>query len=135
MLTSKGIFVRGIDRKNYRKLKALAAERGTSVYVLIDDAIRKYLATASSETSGDMPLSEEAVNNTVFRKVRSDPSVNGRWIGIAGGRVVKVSDRFEEVVESMRQAYRVEGFKHGIVAKAGAPPDLREWLAGSLQSV
>lgn len=111
----------------------MAAERGKSVYVLIDEAIRKYLETASSETSGDMPLSEEAVNNSVFRRVRSDPSVSGRLIGIAGGRVVKVSDRFDEVVESMRQAYRSEAFKHGIVAKVGARPDLREWLAGSLQ--
>ncbi|MEM0384236.1 MAG: hypothetical protein QXJ73_07730 [Candidatus Caldarchaeum sp.] len=133
-MNSKGIFVRGMDRKNYRKLEALAAERGASVYVLIDDAVRKYLATVSSETSEDMHLSEKAANSTVFRKVRSDPSVNGRWIGIAGGRVVKMSDRFEEVVKPIWGAY-CEGFKHGIVAKEGTPPDLREWLAGSLQSV
>ncbi|MEM0482777.1 MAG: hypothetical protein QXM16_07840 [Nitrososphaerota archaeon] len=45
-MSSKGIYIKGIDRR----LKALAAEKGTHVYKLLNEAISNYLATYSSKT-------------------------------------------------------------------------------------
>ncbi|MCS7133635.1 MAG: hypothetical protein NZ921_02410 [Candidatus Caldarchaeum sp.] len=131
-MVSKGIFLKGVDRKLYRKLKALAAEKETHVYVLLNEAIESFLASSREEP----PLvTEETVNNQVYRKICSDPSMHGLWVGIADGKVVKASQKLEKVLESMKEKHAVEKFKHGIVARVGETIEEREWLAGSLQNL
>ncbi|MEM0482778.1 MAG: hypothetical protein QXM16_07845 [Nitrososphaerota archaeon] len=39
------------------------------------------------------------------------------------------------VIESMREAYAVGRFRHGIVTRVGEGAERREWLAGSLQAL
>jgi hypothetical protein len=77
-------------------------------------------------------MSQDEVANAAYRAIEGDSSLQGRWVGIANGKVVATSDSEESLIGLMRQAYSRSPFKHGIIAQVGKPREEREWLAGSL---
>jgi len=134
MLTEEGIYLKHIDRAKYRKLKAIAAERGIPVYKLLNEAIAGYIVSSKgSIPSGEGVTSLEEVDNAKYREASETPSLKGRWVGIARGTIVATGDDAESVVGRMREAYSKSAFRHGIVTRVGEAREEREWLAGSIQ--
>jgi len=59
----KGFYIKGIDEKLYRELKAEAARRGVPLYSLLNDAIRFYLNMRNSLA---IEAEEDANNRVVY---------------------------------------------------------------------
>jgi hypothetical protein len=133
-MAAEGIYLKKVDRKMYRRLKASAAERGVPVYAVLNEAIAEYLQSLPGKETGKAAKSEEELDNEAYRAVEANPSLQGRWVGIANGRLVANSETEPDVLRIMREEYSRSAFKHGIVAKVGRRrPEEREWLAGSIQ--
>ncbi len=134
-MEAEGIYLKKVDRRMYRKLKAMAAQNGLPVYKVLNEAIAAYLRSGQSALPDEAVLSQEAVDNIAYKVIETDASSQGRWAGIAGGKVLGTTERVEEVIALMREAYSKAPFKHGIVAHVGQAREEHEWLAGSLQKV
>jgi hypothetical protein len=132
-MSAKGIYLKKVDRKMYQRLKASAAERGVPVYAVLNEAIAEYLRALPGKQAGKVAKSEGEVDNEAYRAVEADPSLQGRWVGIANGRLVADSETEADVLRAMREEYSRGAFNHGIVAKVGRRPEEREWLAGSIR--
>jgi len=136
-MEEEGVYLKKVDRRAYRKLKAMAAERGEPVYKLLNEAIALYLVTPNTRQAEqeNALISLEAADNVAFRKAEADPSLRGRWVGVAEGALVAIGDNEEAVLKRMRDVYSKKAFAHAIVGEVGAKVrgEEREWLAGSLQ--
>lgn len=132
-MDAEGIYLKKVDRKMYRKLKSVAAERGVPVYTVLNEAIAEYIESQHGEQLGEGAASQGELDNAAYRAIEADPSLQGRWVGIANGEVVATSDSEADAVRLMRQEYSRRAFRHGIVAQVGQPREEREWLAGSIQ--
>ena len=132
-MEAEGIYLKKIDRKMYRKLKANAAERGIPVYAVLNEAIAEYVQSLAGGQAGEVATSEDELDNGAYRAAEADLSLRGKWVGIANGKLVATSETESGVMRSMREEYSRNAFKHGIVARVGRHPEEREWLAGSLQ--
>jgi hypothetical protein len=132
-MSGEGVYLKKVDRKMYRKLKATAAERGVPVYAVLNEAIAAYIQSLPGRQAGEAAKSEDELDNEAYRTIEADPSLQGRWVGIANGKLVATSETEPDVLRRMREEYSRRAFKHGIVARVGARPEEREWLAGSLQ--
>jgi hypothetical protein len=133
LMKAEGIFLKKVDRRMYRKLKAMAAQSGVPVYKILNDAIAAYVRSAQSALPDGGILSQEQVGNIAYEVLEADGSLQGRWAGIADGKVLGTADTVEEAVTLMRERYSKAPFKHGIVARLGGDHGEHEWLAGSLQ--
>ena len=132
-MEGEGIYLKKIDRKMYRKLKANAAERGIPVYAVLNEAVTEYVQSLAGRQASKVATSEDELDNEAYRAVEADPLLQGKWVGIANGKLVATSETESGIVRSMREVYSRNAFKHGIVARIGRRPEEREWLAGSLQ--
>jgi len=132
-MEAEGIYLKKVDRRAYRKLKSVAAERGVPVYKVVNEAIAAYIESQRARLSGEGAASEDELDNVAYAAAEADPSLQGSWVGIANGRVVATSDGEAGAVRLMRQLYSKSAFRHGIVAQVGRAREEREWLAGSLQ--
>ena len=133
-MSTESIFLKKVDRKAYRKLKSVAAERGVPVYQVLNEAISAYVRAQGLGRGRDVTSLEE-LDNEAFTRVESDASLRGKWVAIANGRLVATGDTEQGVVARLREEYSRTHFKHGIVAKVGETQEEREWLAGSIQQV
>lgn len=132
-MDAEGIYLKKVDRKAYRKLKSVAAERGVPVYKVLNEAITAYIESQRPQRSGEGAASQDELDNAAYSTAEADPSLQGRWVGIANGRVVATSDGETGAVRLMRQLYSKSAFRHGIVAQVGKAREEGQWLAGSLQ--
>ncbi len=135
-MQAEGIYLKKIDRQAYRRLKAMAAERGQPVYSILNEALAEYLVGANSGPVGkkaEAILTIEDEDNVAFRKAESDPSMKGRWVGVARGSVVILGDSEAQVAGEMAKAYKKRPFLHAIIGKVGEVREERDWLAGSLR--
>ena len=133
-MSTESIFLKKVDRKAYRKLKSVAAERGVPVYQVLNEAISAYVKAQDMGRGLDVTSLEE-FDNAAFARLESDASLQGRWVAIANGRLVTTGDAEQDVVARLSEEYSRNRFKHGIVAKVGETREEREWLAGSIQQV
>ena len=131
-MTSEGIFLKKVDKKMYRRLKSAAAEKGVPVYQLLNDAIAMYVASVRAEGGGSEALSQREIDSAAYAVVEADTSLNGKWVGMANGKLLVTADTREEVLKSMRREYLARPFPSGIVAKVGEPREAEVWDAGSL---
>jgi hypothetical protein len=136
-MQDKGIFLKKIDKQAYRKLKAVAADRGEPVYSLLNEAMLDFIKAAAElkAEDGSQLVTIEAIDNIAFRRAEADPSMTGKWIGLADGSLVAEGRTQGEVVQQMSKKYKEKPFSHGIIGRAGQnrEKEEREWLAGSLQ--
>jgi len=132
-MTSEGIYLKKVDRKLYRKLKSTAAERGVPVYQVLNEAIAAYVVSMSAEGGEPAVMSQGELDNLAYAALEADPSMIGKWVGIANGKMLAASDTEENVLGVMRKEYSTRPFVHGIVAKVGEQRGTGEWLAGSLR--
>ncbi len=136
-MEAEGIFLKKIDRKAYRKLKSIAAERGVPVYRLLNEALAEYVSRSRAGSPQDDPFETlEEADNAAFEGFERDKSLGGKWVGLADGEVVATRDDEEAVVSEMRKRYSKKPFAHGIIARVGETAGKQhEWLAGSIQQV
>ena len=123
----KGFYIKGIDEKLYRELKAEAARRGVPLYSLLNDAIRFYLNMRNSlaiET-------EEDVNNRVYMSLVFSNRFKGKWVVICMGKVLGFADSWDKAVEIMRKYAKKNRVNHGIVAKIGEKIEEEVEILGS----
>jgi hypothetical protein len=136
-MQDEGIFLKKIDKQAYRKLKAVAAERGVPVYRLINEAMLSFIKAAAGELKaedGNSLITVETMDNIAFRRAETDPSLIGKWIGLANGSLIAEGRTQKEVAHQMSKKYKERPFSHGIIGKVGQKSEEeREWLAGSLQ--
>ena|SRR5438132_8357731 len=133
-MEGEGIYFKKVDRAMYRKLKALAAQNGLPVYEVLNDAIAAYLRSSKAAQPGqETILSQEEVDNVAYKLVETDGSSQGKWAGIADGKVLGTKEGVEQVIAVMRERYSKAPFRHGIIAQVGQAREEHEWLAGSLQ--
>ncbi|MCL5672323.1 MAG: hypothetical protein JRN56_05225 [Nitrososphaerota archaeon] len=133
-MSTESIFLKKVDRKAYRRLKSVAAERGVPVYQVLNEAISAYVKAQDLGRGRDLTSLEE-LDNAAFARLESEASLQERWVAIANGRLVTTGDTEQDVVARLREEYSRSRFKHGIVAKVGEAREEREWLAGSIQQV
>ena len=134
LMEGEGIYLKKVDRRMYRKLKALAAQNGLPVYKVLNEAIAAYLRSSHGvDADEEAILSRKEVDNLAFKLLESDGSSRGRWAGITDGKVLGTKEGVEEVIAAMRERYSKAPFSHGIIAQVGQAREEREWLAGSLQ--
>lgn len=123
----KGFYIKGIDEKLYRELKAEAARRGVPLYSLLNDAIRFYLNMRNSlaiET-------EENANNRVYMSLVFSNRFKGKWVAICMGKVLGFADSWDKAVEIMRKYVKKNRVNHGIVAKIGEKIEEEVEILGS----
>ena len=133
LMESEGIYLKRVDRRMYRKLKAMAAENGLPVYKVLNDAIAAYLRSAQSALADESVLSLEDVDNIAYEAIEIGGASQGQWTAIADGKVVGTTKGIEEVIMLMRERYSKAPYRHGIIAHVGQAREEHEWLAGSLQ--
>lgn len=131
---TESIFLKKIDRKAYRRLKAVAAEKGVPVYALLNEAIAAYVES-QLKGSREGAVTLEEIDNAAYSFIESDSSLNGKWVAIANGKVIASADTRERATQLMRKEYERSPFRHGILTRIGEPREEGEWLGGSIQAV
>lgn len=130
---TESIFLKKVDKKAYRKLKAVAAERGVPVYTLLNEVLAAYVDSQSKGSKGGT-LTLEEIDNAAYSFIESDASLSGKWVAIANGKLIASAETREKATQLMRKEYQKSPFRHGILTRVGEPREEGEWLAGSIQS-
>jgi len=84
----KGFYLKNLDEKAYRAIKAIAAKRGVPVYKVINEALTLYANLYDSLAAE----TEEEANNRVYETLIGDPRYVGKWVVIARGKLVSVAE-------------------------------------------
>ena len=101
---TEGIFMKKVDRKMYRRLKAAAAEKGEPVYTLLNEAIAAYVGSQSrNPNQGTMTLEE--IDNAAYSVIESDGPLNGKWVATANGKLIGSADTRDKALQLMRKEY------------------------------
>lgn len=125
----RGFYIKKLDEETYKAIKAAAVKRGVPVYRIINEALALYLNLQDSlavET-------EEEANNRVYESLLGDPKYEGKWAAICGGRLIAVTDTWEEALKKLRQTLKKQPAAHGIVAKIGGRAEQVEILGSTME--
>lgn len=121
-----------LSEEKIRLLKAEAARRGLSLSEAVEEAIelwaRSPLGVVGDEAADDATW--EAVKERLRREAR------GKYVVIAGGRVVGVYDSLDEAAEALR-GLRRRGVRRAILVRPGVDDERAgeaEWLGGSMEA-
>jgi len=125
----KGFYLKNLDEKAYRAIKAIAAKRGVPVYKVINEALALYANLHDSLAAE----TEEEANNRVYEALVGDPRYKGKWVVIACGRLISVAESWDEAVEILRKFLSCEKANHGIISKVGEEVEEIEILGSSLE--
>ena len=125
----KGFYLKNLDEKTYRIIKAIAARKGVPVYKVINEALALY---ANLYDSLAVETEEEA-NNRVYETLLGDPRYTGKWVVIIQGKLVSVTESWDEAIGKLRTILRREKASHGIVSKVTEEVEEVEILGSSLE--
>ncbi len=126
------LVLKKLSEEKIRLLKAEAARRGLSLSEAVEEAIelwaRSPLGVVGDEAADDAAW--EAVKERLRREAR------GKYVVIAGGRVVGVYDSLEEAAEALRELRR-RGVRRAVLVRPGVDDERAgeaEWLGGSMEA-
>ena len=126
------LVLKKLSEEKIRLLKAEAARRGLSLSEAVEEAIelwaRSPLGVVGDEAADDATW--EAVKERLRREAR------GKYVVIAGGRVVGVYDSLDEAAEALR-GLRRRGVRRAILVRPGVDDERAgeaEWLGGSMEA-
>jgi len=117
--------------KTYRAIKAIAARRGVPVYKVINEALALYVSLYGSLVAE----TEEEANNRVYESLTDDPRYRGKWVAIAKGKLIAVTESGDEAVKALRMFLLREKASHGIVSRVGEKVGEVKILGSSLETL
>jgi len=125
----KGFYLKNLDEKAYRAIKAIAAKRGVPVYKVINEALTLYANLYDSLAAE----TEEEANNRVYETLIGDPRYVGKWVVIARGKLVSVAESWNEAIKTMKNFLSREKASHGIISRIGEEVEEVEIFGSSLE--
>jgi len=120
-----------VSPEKVRLLKAEAARRGLTPSQAVEEAIDLWLRGA--------PVLEDVdLDDAVWRRHRERLAreARGKYVVIAGGRLVGVYSSLEEAAEALRELRR-RGLRRAVLVRPGVDDEAAgegEWLGGSLDA-
>jgi hypothetical protein len=124
------LVIKKIDQRTLRDLKAEAARQGLTLGEVFKEAANLWL-TRRQET----PVLTETDHNNEFyesNEAELERQYEGRYVLIAGGRLVGAYDDLHAAGEAMRALSPRP--RHAILTKIGKDArEFGEWLGGSLE--
>lgn len=121
--------MKNLDVEAYRAIKAIAARRGVPVYKVINEALALYVNLYDSLAAE----TEEEANNRVYESLMGDPRYKGKWVAIAKGKLIAVTESWDEAVKALRRFLLREKASHGIVSRVSEEVEEVEILGSSLE--
>lgn len=140
-MTSEGIYLKKVDRRTYRKLKSMAAEKGVPVYEVLNEAIADYVDARQAQGAPGAPerrrqgsdLSTEMdANNDAYvsEKERLLRDYAGRYVVFFDGAFKGSADGLEGAAKIIRESGRPKA----LMVKVGEDvPTGGDWLWSSLE--
>ena len=119
-----------ISEDGVRLLKAEAARRGVSPPKIVEEALDTWF-----KFSKNYIVENEAVDDLVWERNREKLSKKyyGKYVVIAGGRIVGVFEDLEELARTLRELKK--SYRRIIVVRPGLDERVEgEWLRGSLEA-
>mgnify|MGYP000294711522 CR=1 FL=1 len=108
--------IRGIDRRLYQRVKAVAALRGIKVGDAINEAMRIWLSIKPQVLATFEEIEREAeINRRKYCEVRDNlvRKYRGMYVAIAKGDLLGVFSSLEEAARAVEET----GARHGIVER------------------
>ena len=124
------LVIKKVDQRTLRDLKAEAARRGLTLAEVFQEAANLWL-TRQEETP---VLTETQRNNEFYESnvAELERQYKGRYVLIAGARLVGAYDDLRAAAEAMRALSPKP--RHAILTKIGKDArEYGEWLGGSLE--
>ena len=123
------LVVRKVDERKLREFRAEAVRRGLTLSQAVEEAIELWLRTGSVKEDVD-------INNLAYLRLKRQLSKHhGKYVVIAGGRLVGVFNSIEEVANALKREKPKTG--HAIVFRVGYDKRVRgapEWWGGSIEA-
>ena len=117
--------IRGIDRKLYQRIKAVAVLRGIKVGDALNEAMRIWLSIKPQALAKLEEIEKEAeVNRRKYSQIRDEllEKYEGLYIAIANGKLLGVFSSLEEAAKAVEDT----GAKHGIVDRLSKEEEVSE---------
>jgi hypothetical protein len=130
------LVLKRVSEEKVRLLKAEAARRGLSPSEAVEEAIDLWLRSLGS--AGGL-VEDSAADDLVWVRMREKlrREARGRYVVIAGGRLVGVYDSLEEAARKLREL-RSRGVRRAVLVRPGVDDEAGggagEWLGGSLEA-
>jgi hypothetical protein len=124
------LVIKKIDQRTLRNLKAEAARRGLTLAEVFQEAAHLWLSRAQQTSM----LTETDRDNEFYESDEAEllKQYKGKYVLIAGARLVGAFDSVEEAGEAIRSLSPRP--RHAILTKIGQDERMAgEWLGGSLE--
>jgi len=108
-----GVYIRGVDEKVYREFKAESVRRGLKIGEAVTEALKTWLNKHRKEENNiDMA---RKINNATYRMIKGKllRDYPRKWIAIADGRLIAVSDSLEQLCKENKEIF--EKYDHVLV--------------------
>ncbi|MCD6164274.1 MAG: hypothetical protein J7J30_02415 [Candidatus Odinarchaeota archaeon] len=127
-----GVYIRGVDEKVYREFKAESIRRGLKIGEAVTEALKIWLNKHRKEEN-NIDIARK-INNATYRMIKGKLLRDhlGKWIAIADGRLMAVSDSLEQLCKENKEIF--EKYDHVLVDQV-TPEERRivRWRGRSLK--
>jgi len=125
------LVLKKVSEEKVRLLKAEAARRGITPSEAVEEAIELWLR-------GSSVVEDSVADDEAWRRLRDRlrREAAGKYVVIAGGRLLGVYESLEEAAEKLRELRR-RGVRRAVLIRPGIDDEAaggeREWLGGALE--
>ena len=127
-----GVYIRGVDEKVYREFKAESVRRGLKIGEAVTEALKTWLNKHRKEEN-NIDIARK-INNAAYRMIKGKLLRDhlGKWIAIADGQLMAVSDSLEQLCKENKEIF--EKYDHVLVDQV-TPEERRivRWRGRSLK--